>query len=203
MILVILTMQISVAASNQTSKIEVLTEVAKSLGDIGDSIVKITDGIKHVVVTGEEGINYFFARKARKDLINLSAKSTQFSAYQNVAVTVTIDEYLRNPSYSGWVDVQERLLTVVKEGAKLLSEWNDERSDFIVEPSYASLIESLNSRISILEKLLFLEPPITESELNVLKNVNIEYKKLMREFRLAVNELNVYLKQYVKNYKKD
>ena len=173
---------------------EVLTEVSKALGELGDSIVKITDGIKHIVVTGGEGVSFVFAKKTKNDLKELSAESTQFAISQNAKIVESIDEYLLNPSKYDWPFVQKKLSDVLLLGTELLMEWNEERSDFIVEASYEKLLDSLNSRISILEKIKSMEAPTTEEELGALSEVNKKYKALINNFREAIRELNTYIK---------
>ena len=180
--------------SARVSKLEVLTEVSKALGELGDSIVKITDGIKHIVVTGGEGVSFVFAKKTKNDLKELSAESTQFAISQNAKIVESIDEYLLNPSKYDWPFVQKKLSDVLLLGTELLMEWNEERSDFIVEASYEKLLDSLNSRISILEKIKSMEAPTTEEELGALSEVNKKYKALINNFREAIRELNTYIK---------
>lgn len=191
--LLILT-NLSLAETTKPSKIEILSDVAKALGDLGESIVKITNGIKHVVVTGEEGVSYVLAKKTQSELKELSARSTQFAASQNIRVIESIDEYLQYPNPRNWLFVRAKLENVLSRGSELLSEWNKERSDFIVETSYARLIESLNSRLNILQKLSNMEAPTTEEELKALKQVNEEYLKLVDVFKQAIQELNTYIK---------
>jgi len=190
----LITPSISFGDGLNTSKIEILTEVAKALGDLGESIVKITDGIKHMVVTGEEGVSYVLAKKTKSDLMELSAQSTQFAVTLNIQVTESIDDYLLNPNPVDWPFVQQKLKNVLMRGSELLDEWKKERSDFIVEPAYARLIEALNSRVSILQRLSSMEAPITKEELDALKEVNTRYKNLVAQFRKAIEELNTYIK---------
>jgi sporulation protein YlmC with PRC-barrel domain len=178
----------------KASKLQILTEVAKALGELGDSVVKITDGVKHVVVTGGEGVSFVLAKKTKSELKELSAVSTQFAAQQNIRVVQSIDEYLEYPNTRDWPVIQQKLSDVLLRGTELLSEWNEERSDFIVESSYIQLVESLNARVSILQKLSSMEAPTTKKELEALSEVNEKYKALIKQFKNAVQELNTYIK---------
>lgn len=185
---------LSFSEPSKASKLQILTEVAKALGDLGDSIVKITDGIKHVVVTSKEGVSFVLAKKTKSELKDLSATSTQFAAQQNVSVIQSIDEYLEFPNYRDWPVVQQKLNDVLFRGTELLTEWNEERSDFIVESSYTQLLETLNARVNILQRLNSMEAPTEKKELEALREVNERYKALVQQFKNAVQELNVYIK---------
>jgi hypothetical protein len=185
---------LSFSAPSKASKLQILTEVAKALGDLGDSVVKITDGVKQVVITGGEGVSFVLAKKTKSELKDLSATSAQFAAQQNARVIQSIDEYLKYPSARDWPAVQQKLSNVLLRGTELLTEWNEERSDFIVESSYAQLLETLNARVNILQKLSSMEAPTTKEELEALSEVNERYKTLIQKFKNAVQELNAYIK---------
>lgn len=185
---------LSYSEPTKASKLQILTEVAQALGDLGDSVVKITDGIKHIIVTGGEGVSFVLAKKTKYELIKLSATSTQFAATQNASVIQSIDEYLRHPNARDWPFVQQKLSNVLFRGSELLKEWNEERSDFIAEPAYAELLETLNARVSILRKLNSMDAPTTKEELEALHVVNHRYKILVHQFKSAVQELNIYIK---------
>jgi hypothetical protein len=85
-ILLLAVSALSYSAPSKGSKLQILVEVAQALGDLGESVVKITDGIKHIVVTGEEGVSFVLAKKTKSELKELSAVSTQFAATQNTSV---------------------------------------------------------------------------------------------------------------------
>lgn len=194
LLLVVSISSVTSASPSKVSKIEVLSEIAKALGDLGDSIVKITNGIKHIVVTGEEGVSFILAKKTKSQLKELSAISTQFAVSQNIRAVQSIDDYIQYPNPDDWPYVQEKLRNILLSGSELLSEWNKERSDFIVEPSYARLIETLNARVGILEKLSSIEAPLTTKELEALGELNHNYKALVAQFKSAIKELNKYIK---------
>jgi len=118
-------LSLSFSEPSKASKLQILTEVAQALGDLGDSVVKITDGIKHIVVTGGEGVSFVLAKKTKSELKELSALSTQFAATQNVSVIQSIDEYLRYPNARDWPFVQQKLSNVLFRGTELLKEWNE------------------------------------------------------------------------------
>jgi hypothetical protein len=193
-ILLLAVSALSYSAPSKGSKLQILVEVAQALGDLGESVVKITDGIKHIVVTGEEGVSFVLAKKTKSELKELSALSTQFAATQNTSVIQSIDEYLLNPNTRDWPFVQQKLSNVLLRGSELLTEWNEERSDFIIEPSYVQLLETLNARVNILQKLSSMGAPTTKEELEALSVVNYRYKHLVQQFKRAIQELNSYIK---------
>jgi hypothetical protein len=42
------------------------------IGDAGDAIAKLTEGFKHLAITGIAGYDYIAARRERARLINIS-----------------------------------------------------------------------------------------------------------------------------------
>jgi len=57
------------------------------------------------------------------------------------------------------------------------------------------MVSSLNRRAGILEKISALPEPTTREEREALEQVVQEYRRLLNNFREAVNELNDYLKK--------
>jgi hypothetical protein len=177
-----------------SAKVAVLNDVAQALGSLGDAIVKITDGVKHLIETSSEGVDVILAENTKSRLKDLSARSTQFSVKQNIVVTQSIDDYLIHPTPMGWHDVTNSLSEVLTNGKSLLDDWHEERSDFILEDAYATISATLSSRLNLLQKLVELPPPTTPDELTALSKINVQYKRLIEIFRNAIKELNAYLK---------
>lgn len=190
----LLSLFVFAAQANAASKTEILIGIAKALGEIGDSIIKITDGIKHVIVTGEGGVSYILAKNTENDLRELSALSTQFSATSNMEFVESIDDYLLHPTPNGWKQVRARISNILSKGSILLSKWDKQRSDFIAQESYANLLNSLNGRMRILMQLQSMDAPTSKKEINALREVNKKYKALILNFRKAIQELNNYIK---------
>lgn len=185
---------ISSAHANPKSKSSVLLEAAQAIGALGDAISSITDGVKKLVVTSTKGVDYVLAEKTRSDLKDLGAKSMQFTITNNMFFINSIEEYLFRRTPDTWKEVKISLTSVLTDGEELLSEWKEQRSDFVLEEAYEKLYSSLHSRLSIVKKINHLGPPETEEELEALKKVKVEYESLIIQFREAVKELNLYIK---------
>lgn len=76
----------------------------------------------------------------------------------------------------------------------LLSDVKEERSDFVLENAYGKLGETLHQRSMILTKILSLPKPSNPKELEQLKRMNLQYKRLISTFEEAINQLNKYIK---------
>lgn len=167
------------------------------LGAAGDAMVKLTDGFKHMITTGYAGYNHVAAKRAHKRLVDLSARATNLlAAHQSLAVR-SIDEYISKPEPTSddWYAIIECITYVIEEIKKILDDVQEERSDFVLEDAYSKLSESLASRASLLQQLFGMPAPKSEREKRLLSKINAEYKRLLENFKDAIIQLNLYLKQ--------
>jgi hypothetical protein len=171
-------------------------EIVGLLGATGDAIIKITDGIKHLIVTGVSGYNHIAADRERKRLIRMSAVATDLASTHQAIVVRSIDEYLDSsePTIFDWIAVKEGVSGVLEEIRDLLDDVREERSEFVLESAYERLLRSLGIRSSFLEGLSRVPPPTTEEERDALREINNEYKRLLKAFSEAIEQLNLYLK---------
>lgn len=179
-----------IAEDLKQSKKSVLIEVAQALGELGDSIVKLTDGVKHQVVAKNKTLDNLFAKKTKNTLKDLSIRSTQFRKSQNTMTVVTKNNYLLDPRPHVWYESKMNLGIIIKSGFDMLQEWEAEHSDLALKESYKQL---LLTRMNILKRLEQMEPPATEEELSALNQVNQKYRKLITQFNAAILELNTYI----------
>ena len=172
-------------------------EITDLVSAAGDAIINITDGIKHLVKTGASGLDYLSAKRDRDRLIRISARAANLAFVQQASIVMNIDEYLKikNPTDQDWWIIQEGVNSVLKEIALLLEEMKSERSDFVLEEAYNLLLSSFQYRSSHLESIYKLPPPTNKNERKALKNLNTEYKRLLKAFKDAIVQLNVYLKE--------
>jgi hypothetical protein len=177
------------------SRVAVLKEAADALGAAGDAIAKLTDGVAHLVQTGDKGWQVVSARRTRSRLVDISARAQNIAGVKQVAVVNSIDEYLSktHPTAADWKTVTDAIGHVVGDVRNLLDDLNADRSDFVLQKAHATLVETLAARSSILDKLASLPPPLTQKERSGLRNVNSKYKALLSNFRAATTELNKYL----------
>src|SRR5262249_651614 len=117
--------------------------------------------------------------------------------YQRPLVMI-IDDYLLedNDGFRDelWRQVQSRVRVAIEEVSKLLHQLREENSDFVLENSFATLVNSLASRESLLNHLVSLPPPNSDQEIDALTEVNDAYKRLISQLSRATRELNKYVK---------
>jgi hypothetical protein len=178
-------------------RIAILKDAIEAVSAAGDAIAKFTDGIAHLVATGASGYNYVTAQREYDRLVDLSARGTHLAGVTQQAVVDSIDDYLKkpHPGTLDWDIVTKAIQRVINDVKKFLDDVKAERSDFVREDAYATLDSSLGSRISILEKLSSLPQPVTPEEKNELAILNEKYKRLLANFKAAIEQLNLYLKQ--------
>lgn len=175
--------------------LNVYSQIIAAVGATGDAMVKLTNGMKHVIATGAEGYASLSARRERDRLVDLSARATNLASTKNVAVVSAIDEYLerKQPTLEDWESVKLHLRYVLGDIGTLLNDFREERSDLVLEPIYSEIISSFNSRVTILNRLSQLPPPTTKSERDALFEINRQYKRLIAESQENINQLNTYI----------
>jgi hypothetical protein len=130
-------------------------------------------------------------------LTDISARATTLANENQSTVINSIDGYLEknNPTVADWLAVTQPLNTVVSHLRALLDELRGERSDFIAEPAYATLVQTLDLVQLYLSKLQTLPPPTTVEEREVLLEIKAKYKILLENFQAAVQVLNAYIRR--------
>jgi len=167
------------------------------IGAAGDAMIKLTDGFKHMVTTGYAGYNHIAAKKTHKRLVDLSARSAMLARGHQSVLVYSIDDYFRipNPTEGDWSRVVKGIKEVIEEITEILDDVKKERSDFVLEDAYSKLIESLSVRKGLLAKLSRIPPPKSKDEMESLRKIHEEYKRLLDNFRNAIEQMNLYLKQ--------
>jgi hypothetical protein len=194
--IVILSISPSNAQQPISTNINLFKNAIESVGAAGDAIAKLTDGIKHLVVTGTEGYDYVAARRDYNHLKELSVKSTDTFLTQGQVVVRGLDNYLslQNPTPQDWYEFTDELDFVLIKVQMLLNDVRAERSDFVLEEAYKKLGASLGMRSAILSRFSELPPPVTPEEKAALRSLGKEYRRLLANFEEAITQLNLYLK---------
>ncbi len=182
------------------TRIAIFKDAVGAVGAAGDAIAKITDGVRHLVVTGVSGYKYVSAEREYNRLRDISARGTNLAGIQQQAIVRSIDEYLAkpDPTAADWDFIRLRIQQVIVDVKRLLDDVRTERSDFVLEEAYGKLGDSLGSRSIMLDKISRLPQPITQQERDEVAKLNKEYKRLLANFRAAIEQLNLYLKQQKK-----
>lgn len=184
------------AEPSASTRANIFKEVIEAIGAAGDALVKITDGIAHLIKTGNTGWEYVSAKKTYSDLLDISQIASHLAYVANPSAVTSIDEYLKkkNPTQKDWDIVQHEIDTAIDGVRRLLNKLEHKQSDFIREDAYAKLLETIEMRGGMLNKLSMFPPPRTSEEKADLRQVNEKYKRLIANLRSTIRELNAYLK---------
>lgn len=181
------------------ARVALITELAKLLASTGEAITKLTEGIKSLVLTGKAGYDYIAAQKARTALVDISRETARLLVGGNKRAATSLKRYLSLPSSErtelAWSDTVRILSDTLDQVRELLSNVRSVRSDFVLEPTYISLTEALESRSSVLQQLAQLSPPRGSREIAALRKVHREYLTLIAKTKQAVLQLNEYIKR--------
>jgi hypothetical protein len=212
---VLLSISIGYSHPVKPASISGLDELAKALGDAADCIGKLGDNVAHLVKLAVQGWDAASARRTRARLRDISARLSAFQTGAKMEIIGTIDDYIvrwnrltKNgrkalpyaPSlYSSWYEVLSQISGGLTEVKALLTDVRAERSDLVNEPTYRDLLEALSERVRLFEKLQDQSAPMSRPEIDALKIVSANYKKLREKLKEAVLDLNLYLKDHNEN----
>ncbi|MFT5306705.1 MAG: hypothetical protein ACI89M_002231 [Chitinophagales bacterium] len=199
-VIIFLSLTLSCVAYSDTkssNRINLFKDAVEAIGAAGDAIESLTDSIGHLIKTGNDGYDYVAANREYNRLKDLSARSTNLVNLKQEAVVKSIDGYLAidKPSNYDWDSLIQGIPDVVSNVKLLLDDVKEERSDFILEDAYAKMGSSLQSRTMVLNKISSLPKPNSKEELEQLRKLNEEYKRLIASFKDAIKQLNTYIKQ--------
>lgn len=186
---------INVMAS-QDLKISVFKDIAEALGSAGDAISRITDGVKHLVESGDSAYGIVQARVTYNKLKKISRMSSELRMSQNVSVLNSIDAFLQSPSHERWRAVTTTLDETIIKVNSILKDVRLDNSDFILEKAYRDLAGTLQTRSAMITSLRHVQMPTTPEEFAALREVNYNYKMLMIQLDKAIDDLNIYLKNH-------
>jgi hypothetical protein len=195
-VFVLVTNGTSSAETKSVERINLFKDVVEAAGAAGSALENITDGIEHLIITSAKTWDILNAKIQRNRLVDISARSTSLVVHKNAFIIGNIDKYLelKKPSIIEWNNFKINVRSVMLDVNELLSDVNDERSDFILNENYAKLSGSLVGRMSLLSKIDRLPMPTSQEELEQIKLFNEKYKILMFNMTTAIEHLNEYIK---------
>ena len=166
--------------------------VIETVGVAGDAIGKITDGVRKLIIAGDDGWQTISARRTHASLVELSASLTGLAAGQRVAAIPALERYIRQPSAQSWTPVTAQLGDVLEQVDTILTRLNEERTDLVLQPAYVKLQNTLRARASLLSQLHGVPAPMTRMELAELAKLLEQYRILVAQLESARDELNAY-----------
>ncbi|MCP5235610.1 MAG: hypothetical protein H6945_07715 [Zoogloeaceae bacterium] len=184
------------AQGGAASRIAILTDLVNAIGAAGDAISKLTAGFRDLVVAGKDSYKFVAAARERDRLIDLSRRTTNLIATQNIRVVENLDQYLaeRNPTQDDWAKVVRNIEATLGSVQALLADVQAEDGSFVLEPAFLTLNQTLSSRASLLTQLAAMPAPTSKEELALLRQASAKYKLLIANAREAVTQLNAYVK---------
>ncbi|NUX59216.1 hypothetical protein [Paraburkholderia youngii] len=180
--------------------ISLLKDLADAIGSADEGLAKIADGIKHLVVTGVEGYDATKERISRQRMLDASARAEHLLCSQSpmnadlkdfVSRQVQPDDGDRTAEWKWALEATE---AVLDEVAALVDYLDTLRRDFVLEPAYVQLRESLAARQRLLAELRRMPPPTSPEELQLVRKVTERYDVLILEFRQARDQMNAYIR---------
>lgn len=182
--------------SSPVSRAGMIRDAAILVTAAAEALGKVADSLKTFVVTGYQGYSFVAAQRQHERLKDISARATDLANTKQALVTRSIDEYLAkpNPTQSDWLEVTDRIERATLGVTELLRDIRNERSDLVLEEAYSKLLDSLQSRSLMLNKLSRLPPPSSPEERDALIQLNVQYKALLEAFRNTIRELNAYIR---------
>jgi hypothetical protein len=188
------------AYAQSAGRLALLKEFVEVVGAAGDSLEKLTDAFKHLIVTGVQGFDGARARLVHAELVETSAFTTSLLAIQST-VPENLGRYAAEaPTLSAatretvWRTLIGRMQKVLEQVRAILERVRDHRSDFVAEPAYVTLTEALQARAALLEKLVAMPPPVSEPELALVREAAARYGGLIAELKRARDQMNEYVK---------
>jgi hypothetical protein len=175
-------------------RLNMLKQIGDGIGAIADGFDKFWNSLKKAVIDVDAGWNELAARRVHAKLVDLSKQLTILPAMQTRAVE-DIDDYVRNPTPEGWVQIRLKLSNIFDKVKELVETLKNDNSDFVIGPLYKTLYDTLNQRVRLLESLKVMPPPEKKEELDQLRSINERYKRLVEEMSNARTALGEYLEK--------
>jgi hypothetical protein len=188
----------------------------KGLGDAIDAaagaLEKLADGVGHIVSLGDRGWSVASARRARERLKDMDARlvdlarTKQSALVDNMRLYVELGERMIQASGSikelllselegSWRLVIDGISQVLAMTNGLLDDLRADRSDFVLESARGTLLDVLQSKIGLLDKLKFDANPQSPDEIAELKKVSEKFETLRLKTIAAVDAMSDYIKK--------
>lgn len=188
------------AQAGVTARLAVLRELLEAVKASGEAIGTLTEGFRTLVVAGADSYNYVSAARERSRLVELGRSTAMLLGNQNYMVVESISSYLATPDKTNakWQPIVGNFEKTLGAVNTLLDDVKKEKGDFVLEPAYVILQQTLNGRVTLLSQLKAMDAPTSPEELALLKQIHERYTQLITQTRSALAELNTYLKDQKK-----
>ena len=183
------------ASAGQAQTLDALAKLAGLLEKAGDIIANLANGIEEANAAGLRIYDTHEARAAYDRLLDLRTDILVLPMVQRALVLDPIDAYLEAPSTEAWAEVQANLEQVLAKVVDIEGRLIEERSDFVLHPDFPELLNVVTARRGLLVKLMALEPPETEPELEALRQVRERYARLVEALDRLRQRLDDYLRR--------
>jgi len=108
----------------------------------------------------------------------------------------TAEKYLELPTSDNWDEVRRQMEETLKLVEPLAKDLFHEKSDFILEETYNSLISAMKKReVALRQVLNIASPPTSKEEIDAFRKFIGNYVVLLRELQ----QLDFALTSYVRN----
>ena len=185
--------------ASASEKTRAFIEIAEAVGVLADSLKKVADAVEHMVVKGDRAYQIVSARNTKSRLKKIYVKTHQLAFQANAEALKAGDDYLQRlrgdmsiPIF--WDDVKEKLGTALLMGTEIISDLNQEHSDFVLSEEYIALSAILRTRASMLNRFLSLSPPQTKEELAAFDQMLKVYSGYVTQLKRANSAFASYIR---------
>jgi hypothetical protein len=130
---------------------------------------------------------------SRSDLIDAGAREAAleraFAANQRLGLPVPTQADHDARLDAAWARLRDAMTEAGGAAAAILKDMQAERSEAILDQSWAALMRSFHDRISLYEDLAELPPPVTKAEIARLTEVTEAYEALIANLQAASTRL--------------
>jgi len=170
---------------------------AAKLVETSAKLVKLfTESIRDALKAGLESVDIVAARRAESRLKKMHLRATHLVRQQGIMLLPTAEKYLQLPTSANWNEVRSQIEETLKLVEPLAKDLFHEKSDFILEDTYSSLISAMKQReIALRQVLKITSPPSSKKEIDVFREFIGNYVVLLRELQ----QLDLALTAYVRN----
>ena len=172
-----------------------IAEIIDFVGHLGDALKNISDAVLDTIDRGYRTLDLLAVRRAKKRLTRLHKYGTELGAVQ-VPMTRKLGWYLQEPSDANWAEAREDIKKVLEAIPEVDSELSEEDSAFVLEPAYKQYLLTLEERKRLLSLLLNMEPPQSDEEIAMLKQLQETYHRLMENLERIQCNLSDYIKEH-------
>jgi hypothetical protein len=168
---------------------------AKAIESVVNLIKLFSQNIRDSIKAGLESVDILTARRASSRLKSMHLRVSNLVVQQGVILLPTAEKYLRMPTPANWDKVRKQIQETLNLVEPLSKDFLGEKSNFVLEESYNSLLAAMKKREVVLKQVLEIEtPPSTEEDLADFRSFIENYVVLVRELQQLDLSLTTFLK---------